>query len=360
MKQVATDAHGTLVASLGDSAMPFAAFADTVRVQVEDELRTWLEGRVGEATRLGGDVATVASSIRDLVTRGGKRLRPTILAAAYDACGGQGGSAAVKLAGVALELLQGYLLIHDDWMDGDETRRGGPSVPALMRAHFSDVRSDAMSVLAGDLAAAWARRALLEVPLPADRVVLAAVDLAEAEEKVVHGQVLDVAGVARNEAEIETTHALKTASYSVRAPAVMGGRLSGASEAQIAALRAYGDALGVAFQLRDDLLGIFGDSAATGKPAGTDLVRGRRSAVLGNLGASSERVARVFGRRDASESELEAAVAELRASGAVKRVEARIEALSEAALAALKGARFVPRGAALLRAGVEALTQRQA
>src|SRR5580692_12550693 len=115
----------------------FELFVATVRSRTDAALGSWLEARITEARRLGPDVEAVADAVRQLAIRGGKRLRPMLLVAAYEGCEGQGGVEAVLAACVALELFQVYLLVHDDWMDGDEIRRGGPSVPAMMRGHFA-------------------------------------------------------------------------------------------------------------------------------------------------------------------------------------------------------------------------------
>jgi geranylgeranyl diphosphate synthase type I len=337
----------------------FHAFATHVRVDVDEALAPWLSQRVAEAKRRGPDVESVADAIGHLVLRGGKRMRPVLLVAAFEACGGQGGTAAVLPAALALELLQAYLLVHDDWMDGDEVRRGGPSVPAMMRQRYAGARAEAMSVLAGDLAAAWARRALLEVELSPERVVRAAGELARVEEEVVQGQVLDVCAAARNAAEVEMVHELKTASYSMRGPVVMGAHLAGAHPSQIESLVAFAAPLGVAFQLRDDLLGVFGDPIATGKPRGSDMRSGKRSAVLIDAfhdPNESGPLSRVLGRADATDEEVGCAVATLEASGAGARVEARIDTLSRIARAALDRASFQPHGRALLAEAVSVFT----
>jgi len=338
----------------------FEAFVGRVRGQVEGRLRPFLDDRVASAERLGPDVAAVADSIRQLTLRGGKRTRAILLAATFEACGDVD-SAAVVPAGVALELLQSYLLAHDDWMDGDDVRRGGPSVPALMRSRFGARGVDAMSVLAGDLAAAWARQALLEVPLTPSRVVAAARELARVEEAVVSGQVLDVCATACNSADVERVHALKTASYSVRGPVVMGALLAGAAESQVAALVAFSEPLGVAFQLRDDLLGVFGDPIVTGKPTGSDLRSGKQSAVVVDCARQgrSEVLDRVIGHADATDDDVRAAVAILEASGARARVERRIDVLVQDSRGALNEAILNPRGRALLSRAVDVLTQRQ-
>ncbi|HEY3821614.1 MAG TPA: polyprenyl synthetase family protein [Polyangiaceae bacterium] len=338
----------------------FGQFVARVRAEVDARLAPWLDARVSRAASRGADVETVADAVRSLVMRGGKRMRAVLLAAAYEGCGGEGGSLAVVAGGASLELLQAYLLVHDDWMDGDDLRRGGPSVPAMMRERLPG-HADAASVLAGDLAAAWAAEALLELELPAARVLLAARELARVEEEVIHGQVLDVRSRAADAREVEAVHALKTASYTVRGPLVMGARLAGASEPQVTALAAFATPLGVAFQLRDDVLGTFGDAGATGKPAGGDLRKGKRTVLVVDALADAKAAAalgRVLGRADATDEEQAAAVAAVEASGARRRVEERIAVLTREAREALARAELRPGGRALLESAIVALTER--
>jgi geranylgeranyl diphosphate synthase, type I len=342
------------------SGQSFERFIALVRGQVDERLAGWLEPRVAAARVRGDDVGAVAEAVSTLALRGGKRLRAALLAASYVACDGQGGAPAVALAGVALELLQTYLLVHDDWMDGDDVRRGGPSVPALLRARSSE-HADAASVLAGDLACAWAQQALLELDLPAPRVLQAAREMAQAQEDVVQGQVLDVCSLPGDWREVEAVHALKTASYTVRAPVLMGARLAGAPEARVAALGAFAAPLGIAFQLRDDVLGTFGDPRATGKPAGSDLRKGKRTALA--LEASrDERAARAMTRmhglaESTGVEELAEAIAAIEASGARAQIEERIEALVHDAKAALADAELPDRD--LLEGAIVALTRRE-
>jgi len=342
------------------SGQTFEQFVAQVRGPVDARLHAWLGARVTLAGTRGAEVRAVAEAVQTLALRGGKRLRAALVAAAYVACGGDGGPAAVAPAGVALELLQAYLLIHDDWMDGDDVRRGGPSVPALLRARAPQ-HADAASVLAGDLANAWAHQALLELELPAGRVLLAAREMARAEEDVVEGQVLDVCSAPGDGGQVEATHTLKTASYTVRAPVLMGALLAGAPERQVTALAAFATPLGVAFQLRDDVLGTFGDPQATGKPSGRDLREGKRTALVVEASRdalAAEAVARVLGRADATGAELAGALAAIEASGARARVETRIRELATEAKAALAGAGLQGR-AALLEGAVAALTERE-
>jgi geranylgeranyl diphosphate synthase type I len=341
----------------------FESFVAEVRAQIEKRLGPWLEARVAEGRNRGADVAAVADAVRQLALRGGKRMRAVLLAAAYEGCGGAGGAPALAPAFFALELLQTYLLVHDDWMDGDDVRRGGPSVPALMRARFAGKTADAACVLAGDLAAAWAHQALFELDLAPARILLAARELARVEEEVVHGQLLDVGGAAHGAEEVEAMHTLKTASYSTRGPVVMGAHLAGAPDAQVDGLSAFATPLGVAFQLRDDVLGTFGDAGRMGKPAGTDLRAGKRTALVAESlkdAAARQRLERVLGRADAPDDEIRAAIDRMQSCGALARVEQRIDALVGEARAALDRVSLTPTGRSLLGRAVVALTERQA
>lgn len=343
---------------MGDEA--FERLLARTRAEVEAWLAPWTAARVAEAAARGEGPAAVASAARELVLRGGKRVRAGLLALTYEACGGSGGSAAVVAAAGALELFQGYLLTHDDWMDGDAMRRGGPSVPALMRERFG-ASGDAMSILAGDLLSGWSQRALLEVDRPAPLVLGAARELAQAHDDVVQGQVLDVHGKAASAAEVHAVHALKTASYTTRAPVTMGARLAGASEARVAALSAFATPAGVAFQLRDDLLGVFGEARATGKGVGGDVRAGKRTAlVLDGLanGDAAPVLRAVLGVADASEADVKAATAALEASGARRRVEESIAGLVVEARRALGSADLGAEGTTLLEGALVALTQR--
>jgi geranylgeranyl diphosphate synthase type I len=336
----------------------FEPFAAQVRGLVESCLRPWLAERVVEAGERGDAVRVVAEALSDLVLRGGKRWRAALLAAAYRACGGQGGPEAVAAAGASLELLQAYLLVHDDWMDGDEERRGGPSVPAMLRKQLGGF-ADAASVLAGDLACGWCQMMLWELRLPPARVALAASELAQVQEDVVSGQLLDVANAAKSAAEVEATHTLKTASYSTRGPVVMGAALAGADAPTLAAMRGFSEPLGVAFQLRDDLLGTFGDPKATGKPVGTDLRKGKRTALVvdamrdAGVAPLLERAARA----GASDEEVATAMEAIVSCGAKRRVEERIASLVAASRAALEEARVAEKG--LLASAIGALTERE-
>lgn len=339
----------------------FERFRVDVKAEVDARLAEWLEARAVAVRARGADVASMHGAVTGLTSRGGKRLRAVLLAAAYVACGGAR-SSDVALAGVAIELLQTYLLIHDDWMDDDDLRRGGPSVHAMLRERFgSRHHGDAGGILAGDYASALAQEALLEVDVPPDRLVVAARELARMQTDVTCGQLLDLRASASTPAAVEVVHALKTASYTTRGPIALGAALAGASSERRDALARFAEPLGVAFQLRDDLLGTFGDPSATGKAVGGDLRQGKRTALVAEAEADGDArrlLPRVLGVPDASDDEVAALVARLTTCGARARVEARVAALAAQSLAALATIELDAPARAVLAGAVVALTER--
>ena len=334
-----------------------------VRADVETALAATFDDAKARARSAGPRAHDVVRALAELATRGGKRLRAVLVAAGYEACGGEGGASRVILAGVAIEVLQAYLLVHDDWMDQDDVRRGGPSVHASLRVVLGDTRlGDVAAILAGDYGVGLAQSTLLRVPLPAERVLEAAKVFARIQEDVVTGQVLDVLDVGHASGPVEVKHDLKTGSYTVRGPLALGAALAGASAEARKTLDGFASPLGVAFQLRDDLLGTFGDAKSTGKPIGTDLREGKRTALVCEAEKdrdASRLLARVLGVADAPDDEVAALVARLEACGARARVETRIAGLLAEARAVLAASAFSAHARAVLEGAASALASRE-
>lgn len=331
-----------------------------VRRAVDARLDEVLRASEATAASAGEEALAIARALGDLVRRGGKRLRPALLAAAARACG-RATDAAVIDAGCAWELLQAYFLVHDDWMDGDATRRGGPSVHVVLAArHRDDHLGASLAVLAGDLACAIAHRVLAAVDAPHDAMVT----FARVHEEVVLGQALDLTLGAHDLAAVERMHALKTASYTTRGPIELGAILARATPEQRRALVAFATPLGVAFQLRDDLLGAFGTEAETGKPAGSDLRARKRTALIAEALARATPDDRASLERwldggTPTDAVVDTTRAILERSGARAAIEARVTALFNEARAALATATFDRDGLALLEALAIALVERR-
>ncbi|MGR6999264.1 polyprenyl synthetase family protein [Yinghuangia aomiensis] len=231
--------------------------------------------------------------LRDMAMRGGKRLRVALLheAAALVADGPVPG---LDEAAISIELLQAHGLIHDDIIDDSPMRRGGRSVYYAYRDRFPD-REDtalALAVLAGDLAAFLAQRVLLSSGLPPDRAAAMAAVQADVGAAAVLGQFLDLERDFGPAPDLDLLHAVtefKSTRYSVLAPLRLGLLAAGVDPAPYdGELRRYASALGIANQLRDDWLDLFGDPGTVDKPLGADIRSGRRSYAVRELLAAAE------------------------------------------------------------------------
>lgn len=265
-----------------------------VRTAIETALATFLADRRPLLEGISPDLGPVADALEAFVLDGGKRLRPTFC---YWGWRGAGRSeddpqlVAVVTAASALEMLQACALIHDDLMDNSDTRRGRPSIHRSFEALHGKQSwqgsaagfGEAAAVLLGDLALVWANQML-----DASGVDPAALHRSrrvydEMCFEVMAGQYLDVVEQVSGASTVDRALRVarfKAAKYTVERPLHYGAALAGSSPEVVAAYTEYGIPLGEAFQLRDDVLGVFGDPDVTGKPAGDDLREGKRTVLV--------------------------------------------------------------------------------
>ena len=361
-----------------DTGRPAPAPDRELAAVVEAALTDYLAERRTAADAVDPLFGAATQALDEFVLAGGKRLRPTFAWWGWRGAGGDPASPeapAVVRAISALELVQACALIHDDLIDASATRRGRPTVHVAFAARHAAAgwrgRADrfgaATAVLLGDLALAWADDLLRDSGLPPDALLRAARPWEAMRTEVLGGQYLDVLHQASGD---RSAHAalqidrFKTAAYTVERPLHLGAAIAGAGPELIDAYRRFGADIGIAFQLRDDLLGVFGDPAVTGKPAGDDLREGKRTLLL----ATATERALAAGRHDAL-AVLDAAVGDpeldrptldrvrelLTDLDAVDAVERRIAELTESGLAALSGVALAePAGARLAELAVAA------
>jgi geranylgeranyl diphosphate synthase type I len=332
-----------------ESAWDQAAF----RARVQEALDAFLDEQTTRLAPLGDDAVRLLTEARASVS-GGKRFRAAFCYWGFRAVTGPSydGSheATLVRACASLELLHASALVHDDYMDASDTRRGRPATHRGFAAeHARDGwRGDpeqygaAAAILLGDLLLSWSDELLRRCGLPHDRV-LAALDVFDrCRSEVIAGQFLDVSVQARGMADVDaamTVLRYKSAKYSIERPLHIGAALAGGDEQRLRQLSAFGLPLGEAFQLRDDLLGVFGDPTQTGKPAGGDLVEGKRTVLVALAldAAPQEDAARLDAALGTPLSVAE--VSELRrvieASGAREQVERVIGDLAHRATEAL-------------------------
>ncbi len=346
------------------------------RSDVDTELSAFLDEQAEMLTPLGPDAARLVAAARTAVA-GGKKFRAAFCHWGFRAVepgpGDPSHTTALMRACGSLELLHASALAHDDLMDASDTRRGRPATHrAFEREHrAAGWRGDpeqygaAAAILLGDLLQGWADELLRRCGFGWERVgpALEVFDLCRAE--VISGQFLDVSVQARGRADVDaamTVLRYKSAKYSIERPLHVGAALAGADRDTLAALSAFGLPLGEAFQLRDDLLGVFGDPATTGKPAGDDLVEGKRTVLVAlTLDAAPADDAALLDRSLGSPltpDDVTRLRAIIDASGAHAQVEAVIAELATHAVAALDDAPLDAHARDVLRGLAATVTQR--
>jgi len=344
---------------------------ETVLSRVEGVLVRFLDERVLALRGLGSDLDPVADEARAFVLDGGKRLRPRFAYWGWRAAAPHSADDTALIGTAAsLELLHAGALVHDDVVDASATRRGRPaSHTTFARQHreagWGGVDASfgaAAAILLGDLLLSWSDA--LFAAAHAGAAARAVYD--RMREQVMAGQYLDVLVSARGAFSVDEALRvieLKTSKYTVEGPLHLGAAVAGARPETLVALRRYGLAVGEAFQLRDDVLGVFGDPSVTGKPAGDDLREGKHTLLTAYAmqTAGPEQAEQL--RRDLGDRDLDAdQLAQLRrvvvGTGALDRVEARIADQAQAARQALDTDAVAPAARVALAALVDAATRR--
>ena len=344
----------------GRLSMAQSTWITDVRTRVDARLLSFFDQALARAGATSPRSIELVEAIATLTMRAGKRLRPAVVVAGFRVADSQTPLERTDNPCAAIELLQTYFLIHDDWMDRDDERRGGLAVHAALRKKYGDAHlGDALGVLAGDLASSYASELLASTQFPDGSRVAALHAFAQIQEQVVFGQHLDLIA----DEDVERMHDLKTGSYTVRGPLRLGALLGGAPVELLATLDAFARPVGLAFQLRDDLLGAFGDQRALGKPVGADLRAGKRNAVITEAEqrmstADSKVLGGVLGKRDATEREIMDATDLLASSGAREAVETRITKHVAEAREILRNESIHPEGRRMLLDLVDLMTNR--
>jgi geranylgeranyl diphosphate synthase, type I len=327
---------------------------------VTDQLRQYLQDRRNEAAHIGGPgddgVGVLIAGLEDFVLGGGKRLRPVFAYWGWRAVATQDPDPGVLLLFSALELLHAFALVHDDVIDESSTRRGKPTA----HKHFAALHRErnwrgspdqfgiSAAILAGDLAQAWADDIVYRADLAPDAQRRVQRVWADIRTEVLGGQYLDIVAEASGAESIASAMSVatfKTACYTVTRPLQLGAAAAADRRDVQEIFGQFGNDLGVAFQLRDDVLGVFGDPAVTGKPSGDDLRSGKRTVLVAEamaLADKSDPLAANVLRSSIGNRLTDAQVRQLReiieSVGALAAAEDRIAALTQQALATLAAA----------------------
>ena len=326
---------------------PVPASLQAVGERVDARILALLDDELARWTAVDPELGEPLGALRNLIAAGGKRLRPAFCHWAFVGVGGDPTDSRVADAGAALELLHTFALVHDDVMDGSDQRRGLPSI----HRYFVDLHTgmgwsadsrrsgEGAAILVGDFAFVYADQLLGEIPPAARRI------FDELRIELCVGQYLDLVGTAsasRDPEQATRIERYKSGKYTVERPLHLGAALAGADHATLDALTAVGLPLGEAFQLRDDLLGVFGDESVTGKPVGDDLREGKLTPLVAAATERADGAGRALldrlGSPTLDASEIAAVQALFLESGACDEIEARIEIRVDDALAAIDAA----------------------
>lgn len=335
----------------------------SVRSAVEEELSIFLNREGTYLNSISPELSPASDSLTSFLLDSGKRLRPLFAYAGFAAAGGQIDKPATR-AMAALELLQACALIHDDLMDGSHTRRGKPSI----HRHFESIHvleqldgfapqyGLSAAVLLGDLALVWSDQMLNSAGLTPDQYSRVIPFYNEMRVELMAGQFLDIHEQTQKHTSVERSMRIaryKSGKYTIERPLHLGAAMASASSDVTVALSAYGLPLGEAFQLRDDLLGVFGDPSVTGKPAGDDLREGKRTVLIAmthkrQSSAQLEICKKYFGKADIDAEGVAILQEIIESTGARAELEATIDRLTDQSLTAAQSSVFTDDGKALL------------
>ena len=336
---------------------------DEIPAAVREELALFLDRQRDAIASIGAPVTNAISYLESFVLDGGKRIRPLYAWAGFIGARGLEGTEspqAMLRAATSLEFIQACALIHDDIVDASDTRRGNPTVHRGVAARHrelgfhgdADFFGQSLAILVGDMALVWAEDMLQDSGLSPEALARARAPWRAMRREVIGGQMLDICLEAEGSEDAtlaDSVNRFKTAAYTIERPLHLGAAIAGAPEKLVAAFRGYGQDIGVAFQLRDDLLGVFGDPAVTGKPAGDDLREGKRTVLLSlalQRADASDPAAAAELRRLIGQTEDPAEIARMAQiiadSGAPDVVEQRISDLTRSGLDHLHNAQVSP------------------
>ena len=347
-----------------------------LRQEIDKSLARFFERESLYLGRVGSELEPVSTSLGHFLLDSGKRLRPLFAAIGHIGAGGEITEQSITALS-ALELVHVCALIHDDVMDGSDTRRGTASIHKQFEAlHQSEKLSGsapqfgvASAILLGDLALIWAAKMLHESGMNPKHILQALPVYDEMRVELMAGQYLDIYEQALASESVERSLKVaryKSGKYSIERPLHFGAALApAATPAVYSTYSRYGLPLGEAFQLRDDVIGVFGDPKETGKPAGDDLREGKRTVLIAatlNEASPAQRALfdQYFGKPDLDSAGVEALRQVIVETGALARVEKLIEEMTFNAHAALKSGEISNMASTMLEQMAQAATKRTA
>ena len=343
-----------------------------LRSEIDGVLVDFTHTRSKALVDIGSELQPVAAAMTEFITDGGKRFRPIFAYLGFLGTGAVPRHEILK-ACTALELVHVCALIHDDVMDGSDTRRNKPAIHKLFQALHDESSYQgnserfglASAILLGDLALVWADRLLVESGISREEFISAQEVFSDMRDELMAGQYLDVLEGALATTSVERSLKVarfKSGKYSIERPLHFGAALAGKTEFNETYSK-FGLPLGEAFQLRDDVLGVFGDPKVTGKPAGDDIREGKRTVLVAvtmenSTPAERKIVTSALGNQLLTDVEVQEIQGIIKATGALAEVEKLITELTDEAISALRHSAVEGRIASVLEEMAIIATQR--
>lgn len=253
---------------------------DYYKEKVNQKLSEFLNKKLAEDGKYDDFIKEMIENIIEFNLRGGKRIRPLACIFAYKCFSDSSDDDKIIEASIFIELMQAYLLIHDDIMDNSYLRRGKDTLHRIF-SKIKNCNGMSMAILAGNLCASYAYESILKSSFDNKQKISALNYIGWINDRENYGQALDILPFSEiSEEDIMKIYELKTATYTIQGPVFAGAVLAGASSEQINELKEYAYNIGIAFQIQDDINGVFGEVDKLGKPNDSDIKEGKKTLLI--------------------------------------------------------------------------------
>ncbi|MEF3692500.1 MAG: polyprenyl synthetase family protein [Candidatus Moraniibacteriota bacterium] len=326
------------------------------RDRVDPELEFFFDRIIADSKKNNFITTDALKQVKKITLSGGKRLRPALMYWGYRGVGGESEKEIIKTS-ISIELIHIFLLIHDDIIDNDKTRHGEKTIHTLYdqkgkklchgerdSRHFGN----SIAIVVGDIIGALGNRVLFQSNFPPELVIQALSRLQDIVARVAVGEAQDVFIEHRRrstEPEVLDMYKNKTAKYTIEGPLHLGAILAGADEKVLRAISKFSVPIGIAFQIQDDILGVFGNERKIGKPVGSDIREGKQTllvvrALEKGTGEQKKIIRKLLGKKNITLKEIELFKKVIRETSALEYSQDLARKLIGEGKEALKGLSF--------------------
>ncbi|MDP7323264.1 MAG: polyprenyl synthetase family protein [Candidatus Woesearchaeota archaeon] len=334
-------------------------------------LEQFFNDKIKKAKAIDPSSVEMIELLKEFTLRGGKRIRAALIYYGYRSFKDDNEEEILK-ASMSIELAHAFLLIHDDIIDQDALRRSGPTIHTSYQNIFKSTKDPkhygiSFAILAGDILYAFANEILTSLNLPEKNKIKAIQIFNHIIHQVLYGESLDILSSIKTNftsKDLEQVHYLKTATYTIEGPLHIGATLAGASQHHLKDLSKYAIPLGKAFQLQDDILGLFGEEKVLGKPIGSDLREGKKTLLIINAletasPSDQKTIQSILGNQDLTEDQIDKVREIVTKTGSLKISQDLVKQLGKEAKASISNTKLHDRGCEFLLGIADYLAERK-